>query len=278
MRKPRDRKRWFLYGGLAALALAGVPIALWASLTHKPSFYRKLVDQPRERREEEAKEFVSRSLQLRNDIVNEPSWEAVFSDREVNAWLAEDLVTHFADQLPPEVHEPRLAFDSDRMTLAFQLDQGPVRSVIWVVARARIPEDNVVALTLEKIRAGALPVPPDRLISTITERARQNGLEITWTKDGDLPVATIRYRADRLRNDVVLERLTIREGQIRLSGRSIRGTADVAPILPTRQVLRLNFPKRTTQPGEVDPPPAAEAAPPSGRPDDPSLNSTGPTN
>ena len=46
------------------------------------------------------------------------------------------------------------------MTLAFKLDQGPVQSVIWVVARARVPEDNVLALTLEKIRAGALPSPP----------------------------------------------------------------------------------------------------------------------
>ena len=59
-----------------------------------------------------AKRFVAQSLQLRNDICNEPTWEAVFTDQEVNAWLAEDLVTHFADQLPPEVHEPRVVFET----------------------------------------------------------------------------------------------------------------------------------------------------------------------
>ncbi len=260
MRNPSNRRRWFLYGGAAMLVVAGVPILLWASLTHKPSFYQKLVDQPKAEVEEEAKEFVSHSLQLRNDIVNEPTWEAVFTDREVNAWLAEDLVNHFADQLPPEVHEPRLAFESDRVTLAFGLDTGPIRSVIWVVARARIPEDNVISLTLEKIHAGALPVPPDRIVNTLTTQAKKNGLDVTWTKDGDLPVATIRYRADRARNDIVLERVSLREGQIRLSGRSNRAVTASTPTLPNRQLLKRNFPPRKVQ-SDVEPPPAPEALP-----------------
>ena len=219
MRMPS--KRVFFYAGLVLIALISVPVGLWMSLTHKPKFYQELVDhQPGEDVEAEAKRFVAQSLQLRNDIANEPNWEAVFSDREVNAWLAEDLVTHFADQLPPEVHEPRIAFEADRITLAFGLDQGPVRSVIWVVARARVPEDNVIALTLEKIRAGALPVSPDRIVKTLTDQAKKNGLDVTWSKEGNLPVATIRYRPDRVRQDVVLERVSIREGQIRLNGRS----------------------------------------------------------
>ena len=256
MHQASRRKRACVYSGVAVLTVAGVALGFWASITHTPSFYRTLVDRPRGGQEEEAKNFVKQSLQLRNDIANEPTWEAVFTDTEVNAWLAEDLVKHFADQLPPEVHEPRIAFEAGRITLAFQLDQGPVRSVIWVVARARIPEDNVVALTLEKIRAGALPVPPDRIVPTLTDQARKNGLEITWTKDGDLPVATIRYRGNR-RDDVVLERVHIREGQIRLNGRSNRQTA-AAPTLPSRQSLQDNFPSRKTQ-NVIEPPPAPEA-------------------
>ncbi len=262
MRKPS--KRVVLYMGLGLVVLAAIPLGLWASLTHKPKFYQTLVEaQSGEDLEAEARNFVAQSLQLRNDIANEPTWEAVFSDREVNAWLAEDLITHFADQLPPEVHEPRISFEADRVTLAFGLDQGPVRSVIWVVARATVPEDNVVAFTLEKIRAGVLPVPPDRIVQTLTAQAKKNGLDITWTKDGDFPVATIRYRADRARKDVVLERLNIRDGQIRLSGRSNRSTA-AAPSLPRGQVLRLNFPRKKDH---VEPLPATEAeAMPDGSP------------
>ena len=150
--------------------------------------------------------------------------------------------------------------------------------MIWVVARARVPEDNVIALTLEKIRAGALPVPPDRIVNSLTTQAKKNGMDITWTKDGDFPVATIRYRADRARKDVVLERVAIREGQIRLSGRSNRSTA-AAPRLPKRQVLQLNFPRRKTQ-VEPAPDPEAESMPDADASAPPvkseSFNSTGP--
>lgn len=233
---------------LTPALLATVPAAVWVSLTHQPKFYRAAVQLPREQREVKAKHFVAQSLQLRNDICNEPTWEAVFSDQEVNAWLAEDLVTHFADQLPPEVHEPRVVFEIDRVTLAFALEQRPVRSVIWVVARPHVPEGNVLELTLEKIRAGVLPVPPEKILNRITEHARGHGLDVSWKYDEDkLPVATIRYTPDFGRGGVRLEQVQIRDGQIRLAGRSNRTRGVVRATLPTRKVLQSKFPRRKVQ-------------------------------
>ena len=185
-------KRVLAVGTAVVGVLAAVPTLAWLSLTHEPSFYREMVRVPRHRREAKARRFVSQSLQLRNDICNEPRWEAVFSDEEVNAWLAEDLVTHFADQLPPEVHEPRVMFEMDRVTLAFELDERPVKSVVWVVARPRVPHENVIELTIEKIRAGMLPVPADRVLDRIVGAARDHGLDVSWKREGKLPVATIR--------------------------------------------------------------------------------------
>jgi hypothetical protein len=245
MRKTSQR---VLIVGLILVLVASIPGVVWLSLTHQPQFYRAMVQGSREQREVKAKRFVAQSLQLRNDICNEPTWEAVFTDQEVNAWLAEDLVTHFADQLPPEVHEPRVVFEVDRVTLAFQLDRRSFHSVIWVVARARVPEENVLELTLEKIRAGVLPVPAERIIERITEQAVHHGLDVQWKRDGDLPVALIRYTPHSHRADVVLERLQIRDGQIRLAGRSHRDKGTVAtPTLPTRKVLQLKFPRRKIQ-------------------------------
>jgi hypothetical protein len=247
MRKSTLKKRVIIAGLVASLVLI-VPGAVWLSLTHKPTFYRALTNVPRAELEGKARHFVASSLQLRNDISNERDWQAVFTDQEVNAWLAEDLVTHFADQIPPALHEPRVAFNAERITLAFQLDQGPIRTVIWVVARARVPEDNVLALTLEKIRAGVIPISVDRFIDPITEQARQHGLDVKWSRENDLPVALIRFNPDHDRSDVVLERLSVRQGQIRLSGRSDRlQGALVTPTLPTRRVLQLNFPRRNSQ-------------------------------
>src|SRR5206468_2359420 len=113
------------------------------------------------------KRFVAQSLQLRNDICNEPTWMAVFTDQEVNAWLAEDLVTEFADQLPPEVHEPRVMFELDRVTLAFELDQGPVRSVIWVVARRRPARAGPDPRRRDPARGAVEPLEGDRPLAHV---------------------------------------------------------------------------------------------------------------
>jgi hypothetical protein len=254
---PKRNRRIILLGLILVAATAATPALLWVSLTYQPKFYRTMVAVPHARSQEQAKRFVAQSLQLRNDIVNEPRWEAIFTDQEVNAWLAEDLVTHFADQLPPEVHEPRIVFEADRVTLAFQLDQGPIRSVISLVARVGVPEQNVLELTLEKIRAGAVPFPPDSIVERITKKALKHGLDIQWRHEGETPIALIRYSPDMTRNDVVLEQIHIRNGQIRLAGRSNRIKGEVAsPVLPRRKVLQSTFPRRNTQATGTPPPPS----------------------
>ena len=264
MRKSSKRG---LIAGLVLLLVVVIPGLVWVSLTHQPGFYRAVVRLPRGERAVKAKRFVAQSLQLRNDICNEPSWEAIFTDQEVNAWLAEDLVTHFADQLPPEVHEPRVVFEVDRVTLAFQLDQGPFSSVIWVVARPHVPRANVLDLTLEKIRAGVLPVPADQILDRITEHARNHGLDVRWRRDAeDLPIVTIRYTPDSERDDVKLEQIQIQSGQIRLAGHSNQARGIVRmPTLPTRKVLQSKFPRRKVQ-ARVSPPRPAPTLRSSARP------------
>jgi hypothetical protein len=248
MRKKRFR-RCLAVGIFLGLA-ACVPVGGWLCLTYQPSYYRDMVrlEAPRDQLEARAKRFVAQSLQLRNDICNEPSWEAVFSDQEVNAWLAEDLVTHFADQLPPEVRDPRVLFELDRVTLAFRLERAGVDSVITVVARPRIPEGNTVELTLEKIRAGILPVPADRVLDRITEIGQRHGVDVVWRKQDGYPVVQLHYTPNLNRDDVQLEDVEIRSGQIRLAGRSDRTRgAFHTPRLPSRKVLQLTFPKRSFQ-------------------------------
>ena len=147
------KRRWIILSTVL-LAITTAPLGLWLLLTYQPEFYRNVVQLSPEKRQSESKKFVAQSLQLRNDIVNEARWEAAFSDEEVNAWLSEDLLTHFADQIPEGVHEPRVVFELDRVHFGFQLDQGPLRSVVSVVAQVRVLHENELALTIEKIRAG----------------------------------------------------------------------------------------------------------------------------
>jgi hypothetical protein len=254
----RKKSKCLLWVGTISVVLVTIPAIVWLSLTYQPSYYRAMTRASRAGRADQAKKFVAQSLQLRNDICNEPAWEAVFSDEEVNAWLAEDLITHFADQLPPEVDEPRLLFEFDRITLAFQLHQRGIHSVITVVARPRVPEGNTVELTLEKIRAGILPVPADNFLDRIIDYARSHGVDVQWSRKDGYPVVVMRYTPNLDREDVRLEEVQIGNGQIRLAGRSDRAKgAFRTPTLPSRRVLQSKFPMRKFQRGAPgDSPPA----------------------
>lgn len=238
------KMRKFLWVAMSLGALGTViSMAVWRSLTYEPPFYRKLSSMDRQIRKVDADRFVSQTFQLRNDIANENRWEASFSDEEVNAWLAEHLVTHFADYLPAGVRDPMLVFELDRVTLAFKLDRGPLTSLVWVVARVQVASDNTIALRLEKIRAGAFPVSPDEVVGPIIERAQAHGLDVEWFKDQGEPVAHFRYTPSPGRLDVVLERVILLDGRLYISGRSDRQAGRVSGlILPTRRVLQMNFP------------------------------------
>ncbi len=238
----------FLGLGIGLGVTAAVPVVVWMCLTYQPSYYLDMMRLSREQRAARAKRFAAQSIQLRNDICNEPDWEAVFTDEEVNAWLAEDLVTHFADQLPPEVGDPRVLFEVDRITLAFILRQRGMESVITVVGRPRVPRGNTVELTLERIRAGILPVPADAILDRIIEHVRAQGIDAEWSRRDGRPVVVVRYTPNLERDDVRLEELQISAGQIRLAGKSdMAKGAFPRPSLPSRRVLQSKFPNRRVQ-------------------------------
>jgi hypothetical protein len=199
------------------------------------------LDLSREQIEGRAKHFVAQSLQLRNDIANEPRWQASFTADEVNAWLAEDLMKFFADLVPPGVRDPRVAFEPDRLTLAFQLDQGPFRSIISVVARIDVPESNEIAIAIEKIRAGVLPVSPEQLVQQLGNHALSRGVDLRWEHDGPELVARIRYRANVHRRDISLEHVILSDGRVILEGRSDSTTSQTVLRLPDRAALQSTF-------------------------------------
>lgn len=238
------KRRWLVAGVVLVVCAFMIPAGVWLCLSHEPDFYRAMRSVPNDRRKKGARQFVAQSIQLRNDIINEERWEAMFSDQEVNAWLAEDLVTQFADQIPAGVREPRVAFEPDRAILAFRLDEGPFRSVVWVVVHVRVPEPNLVALTIEKIRAGVLPVPADQILERIAQHARDRGIDVRWEREAGLPVAKIRYQPHLERRDVVLEQCQILDGHLRLVGRSESSTKLAHFSLPSGRFLQANFPRK----------------------------------
>ncbi len=108
-----------------------------------------------------------------------------------------------------------------------------------------MPEATTVELTLEKIRAGILPIPADNVLDRITQYGRFHGIDCEWSRRDGYPVVVLRYTPDDEREDVRLEELQIRPQQIRLAGRSDRARGVfLTPTLPSRKVLQSRFPRR----------------------------------
>jgi hypothetical protein len=243
----RATSKRLLLIGLCLLALCGW--GLWSSVSFRPSFHARLDSVPRAERQAYARRFLQQSTQLRNDIANEPRWEAKFSDQEVNSWLSEDLVAHFADQIPPGVADPRIAFEKGSVIFAFRFDYGAMKTYISVHTHARVVEDNVLAVRIDAIRAGVLPISAEQVLEKIADHARARGLDVRWERENNRPLALIRYTPHPGRADVVLEKLAVGDGVIRLAGRSDRSRGVVrTPTLPRRRVLQSTFPlKRNNQ-------------------------------
>ncbi len=218
------RKR-VLIAGLVAFVAVIVPGLAWLSLTHEPTFYRP---PGRElsleiRWEAKAKHFYASSLQLAQQIsATSRDWRAVFTDQESTTGSAEapdhNTLPTRSSRRSIRPASPSGGSGSRRPPSSTEGGSAPGRNL------GRCPghglfEDNVLELTFEKIRALVIPISARNGSSA---RSRSPGRRITEstsdrTCEDELPVATFRFGADHGRSDIVLERLSVRQGQIRLS-------------------------------------------------------------
>ncbi|WP_339729616.1 hypothetical protein [uncultured Gimesia sp.] len=176
-------KRFLLLLFLLLLLLGGVAGGLYWSSAQVPEFYQEALQeqsQP-EVRQEEAKEFVQRSMQVVNDVRNkEPVWSQEFSEQQVNSWLAEELHQKYNEWVPDGISDPRVKFEKDQVELGFHLTLKKWSGIISLKFKPWLLKENQLVLELDKARAGLLPIPIDDAITDLIQEARAEGWFIEW--------------------------------------------------------------------------------------------------
>lgn len=207
--------------GLAGLA----GFAFW-SLGYKPDFYQAaLMEQVApEIRREQAKRFVQTTTRMVEQIRFEERWTEEFSEDEVNSWLAEELPEKFADWLPPEISNPRVKFDSDVLYLAFHARDGAWEGVVSAKVGVRLAGTNQLALEIQSLRAGLVPIPPDDALSQLLQDMRKLGWRVQWQRSSKGDVLLVDLRQDDSSQPTV-ESIEVRPKALRISG---TGTARIA--------------------------------------------------
>lgn len=216
-------RRWLLWGAAVALALGLLVVgSLWGAYRasqHVPDFYRQaMLVEPAEQADQ-SKHMVRQVTALASDLQKEGPWKALFTQDQINGWLAVDLVKNHAGLLPPAISDPRVNLQPGTIFIACRYRHGRWQGVLSLSAEVYLAGPNTVAVRILKARAGSLPLPLDNLLRQLSEATQRMDYHIQWRQvDGD-PVALVALQPPgKQQEPVQIQSLQVREGAIYVAG------------------------------------------------------------
>jgi hypothetical protein len=233
-------RKSFLLGVIIALVLTGTVAVLCLLVEHEPEFYQKTAVPPGKDRQQRSGKFLADFNQFCQEVQSSRVWSAHFEEDCINSFFDEHFVrSGFAEKVLPEgISAPRIAIEPEKVRLAFRYGTGILSTVIsidlrmWLAPKA----PNVVALELQGLHAGSLPIAAQSLLERVSEAARQNNIDVTWYRYEGNPVALLKFQADQDRPTLRLEHLSLQQGVLEIRGRSLEAA-------PLRAMLSLADPK-----------------------------------
>jgi hypothetical protein len=228
-RKSPHVRRWLIIAALigGSLLLIAV-IALWLvyRATQQPvPWYEEVVHIELPQAAAAGDDLERHALALVSDVKRpNERWEAIFTDEQVNGWLAADLAEKYADALPGGVSDPRVAIDEGGARFACRYDTPRISTVLNVETEVYLTDEpNVVAVRIRRARAGALPLPLKRILDEATSAAQQRGIPIRWVEQEGDPVAlmTVPSHFAEVPGQIQVDTLLLRDGEVYIAGRTL---------------------------------------------------------
>jgi hypothetical protein len=213
---------------IAAVLLIGV----YRASQHVPTFYQKALQREPVRQAKAGDQLERQVLELHNEVKEEGHWQAIFTDEQINGWLAADLPEKFPKALPKEVTDPRVAIEPREVKIACRYKAEKMSAILSLALEIHLTDEpNVVAVRIRKARAGALPLPLKQWLDRISKSAEKANVSLHWAQvDGD-PVALVtvpREHKEFQHRILAVETIEMRTGEIYLAGRT---DADETTIL-----------------------------------------------
>lgn len=228
---------------IAAVCLAAsaavAAVALWgayqAAQQVRP-FYQQAISLDRDVLERGRQELESRATALYSDARKPGTWQAVFTDEQVNGWLASQLADSTAvdaEQISTAVREPRIGISPGRLTLGFTTKQGGVDTVVSVDASVFLTEEGDVAVRLVKVQAGSLPLPVAIVADEIAAACERLSLPVLWSEHDGQPVAMVKVgNADAHGRRWFLDAIELTQGELYVAGHTDHATPDIVASTP----------------------------------------------
>ncbi len=241
-----SRKSLLLTSSIVLTLVGGLGVALYLLVHHEPDVYRRASVPPGPLRAQRSQEFYEEFSQLINSVQpgNEREWYIKLTDEQINSYFAEGFVQSGIDErvLPEGISEPRVVLEPDKVRMAFRYKTGPICTIVtidlgvWLAKK----EPNVVALELQGLHAGSLPISAQSLLNMVTETLRErNGIEMSWFRHPQTgnPVALLRFASDQPRATVQLQAVQVEQGSIVIRGKPVDGGSLRAMLFPGMEAL-----------------------------------------
>jgi hypothetical protein len=215
----------YLVVSVLLVALGGAAWMYRAART-VPEFYQQTLVLEPQAAEKSGNEFTEQTFELANRVRDIGKWSALFTDEQVNGWLATEMPQKHPELVPEGFADPRVRFGQDGLQFGVQYTAAGVQTVVWLDVEVSMTESREAALRFRRVRAGDLPLPLGHVLDALTQVAEDLHVPLRWTTvDGD-PTALIALSATsdgRMRFE--LEQVKISAGRLFVSGRTLRPTA-----------------------------------------------------
>ncbi len=221
------KRKWLrrILCGILAMCVGALmgAFAVYRSLQWVPQFYEQKLVESEASLAEHGEEMEQHVLDLHEDVHDEGQWQAVFSDDEINGWLAVDLKEEFPHLLPYRVHDPRVSISEQAAQIACQYKSPDLTVVLSMDVDAFVtPEPNVVGLRIQRARIGAVPGLVKMAKEEITRAARRSRIKLRWDQQNGDDVAMVTIPSDVVMDghQVFIEKIELHDGEVHLAGRS----------------------------------------------------------
>ena len=208
------------------LLLAGGIALLVYLATHEPDFYRSALEIDTKLQQENGSQMETQILNLRNSVLSDLDWSAIFTEEQINGWFAWDLRKKFPNLIPPEVSDPRVLLDEKTITLAFRCSVKPLKGVVVIKADIFLTGViNQIGIRIKSIHCGLLPIPVATIAEQISKQAERAGFELDWDEEQGDSVAMINLPDSLIKpNDggsyIELKNLQVQDGSVAIGGKT----------------------------------------------------------
>ena len=218
--------RWIKRIGITVLAILFLAsLAGWWGLRQTrvvPEFYARATQATPPDTEAASLSLEANVAKLQQDVAKVGSWEAIFSENDINAWLIEQLPLKFQQLQTAGAKDPRISIQNDHLLAAAQYTGSRFDTVISCQLRIELTEEpNLLAVHISKLQAGAVSLPLNQFINGVSHEAAKGGIRIRWDSTESGPTALVQIPSEHpayAHSPVIIESIELINGAILLSG------------------------------------------------------------